>query len=561
MLRDLLVLLSYSSRVQNARLIIFLSVLTGAISGIGSTALIAVINSALVGASSHASLGLMFVSLCLVIPISAYCSEVLLARLTAQAAHDLRDQLARRILSAPYRLLEEIGAPRLLAAITEDTRTVTDAIAVVPLAITQFAIVAGCLGYLGWLSWRLLLLMLGYILVGTFIYSLPLRKAMKYFRLVREEWDKTFKAIRGITDGIKELKLNHDRRQSFLGRQLAPPIANIRQYDIRANSLGAMSRRGGQILFYVLIGIVLFTSPWFSHVDHRVLTGYTLTVLFMIGPFTILLASLPVFGRAHIATEKIKSLGLSLDSQPPEMLVMAVDAAAPWKQIEFSSVTHIYQHEGSVEDFHLGPLSLTFYAGELVFLIGGNGSGKTTLAKLLMGLYEPQAGEIRLDGQSITLQNRDQYRQHFAVVFYDFYLFEQLLGRTPHDLEARSQEYLNRLQLNLKVKIVDGELSTLDLSQGQRKRLALLSAYLEDRPIYIFDEWAADQDPMFKEVFYLQILPELKARGKTVIVITHDDHFYHLADRIIKLEHGQIEFDKLSPVASSQPSRTPASIY
>src|SRR5580765_3347333 len=163
MLRDLLVLLSYSSRVQNARLIIFLSVLTGAISGIGSTALIAVINSALVGASSHASLGLMFVSLCLVIPISAYCSEVLLARLTAQAAHDLRDQLARRILSAPYRLLEEIGAPRLLAAITEDTRTVTDAIAVVPLAITQFAIVAGCLGYLGWLSWRLLLLMLGYI--------------------------------------------------------------------------------------------------------------------------------------------------------------------------------------------------------------------------------------------------------------------------------------------------------------------------------------------------------------------------------------------------------------
>jgi putative ATP-binding cassette transporter len=93
------------------------------------------------------------------------------------------------------------------------------------------------------------------------------------------------------------------------------------------------------------------------------------------------------------------------------------------------------------------------------------------------------------------------------------------------------------------VQVKDGTLSTIELSQGQRKRLALLTAFLEDRPFYIFDEWAADQDPFFREVFYLQLLPELKAKGKTVLVISHDDRYYSLGDRIIKLDYGKIEFD------------------
>jgi putative ATP-binding cassette transporter len=67
-----------------------------------------------------------------------------------------------------------------------------------------------------------------------------------------------------------------------------------------------------------------------------------------------------------------------------------------------------------------------------------------------------------------------------------------------------------------------------------------MAAYLEDRPVYLFDEWAADQDPLFKEMFYREFLPELKSRGKTVIVITHDDRYFPVADRIIKLENGQV---------------------
>src|SRR5688500_9922608 len=167
----------------------------------------------------------------------------------------------------------------------------------------------------------------------------------------------------------------------------------------------------------------------------------------------------------------------------------------------------------------LGSTDASLQPGEVVFIAGSNGSGKSTLAKIITGLYPPESGEIRLDGKVINDRNRDDYRQLFSAVFADFYLFENLIGLEKSGLDAQAREYLAELHLDHKVKVKDGALSTTALSQGQRKRLALLTAYLEDRPIYLFDEWASDQDPMFKEIFYTQILPDLKSRGKTVIAI------------------------------------------
>jgi putative pyoverdin transport system ATP-binding/permease protein len=191
----------------------------------------------------------------------------------------------------------------------------------------------------------------------------------------------------------------------------------------------------------------------------------------------------------------------------------------------------------------------------MVFVIGGNGSGKKTFAKLLLGLYGPEGGAIRLDGQEITDDARDNYRQLFSAVHADFYLFERMLGLESAELDANAGKFLERLHLSDKVKVENNVLSTTELSQGQRKRLALLTAYLEDRLIYVFDEWAADQDPLFKEVFYHQLLPDLKARGKTIVVISHDDRFYHVGDRVIKLEYGQVVSDTSVTGPSSNGSR------
>ena len=178
--------------------------------------------------------------------------------------------------------------------------------------------------------------------------------------------------------------------------------------------------------------------------------------------------------------------------------------------------------------------------GELVFVVGGNGSGKTTLGKLLVGLYTPESGEISLDGVAVGPENVEDYRQLFSAVFSDFYLFDRLLGLEAPNLDDRARGYLHMLQLAHKVSVRDGAFSTIDLSQGQRKRLALLTAYLEDRPVYLFDEWGADQDPIFREVFYRQFLPALRERGKTAIVISHDDRYFDVADRLIELEYGRV---------------------
>lgn len=539
------VILDWSKGIPRSRSTLILATLTGAIAGFGSTLLIAVINAALVGGGpSRTTLILECAALCVVIPATGFASQYLLLRLTAKAAYQLRLQLSRQILSAPFRLLEELGVHKLLATITDDIPTVTNALTVLPLLFTQLAIMLGCLVYLGLLSWPLLLLVVAYMALGILTHQLPLLKAMKYFRLMREEWDGMFKAVRALTEGTKELKLHRARRQAFLKEQLEPSVAGIREYGVAANTLSLAAAHWGQILFFIFIGLIVFLTPLLINVDQRALTGYTLIVLFMISPLSIILNTVPTLGRAYIAAEKIKSLGLSLTNHPPESLLPIAVHDNSWGRLDLLGVSHVYHHDGGVDEFYLGPIDLTFHPGELVFLIGGNGSGKTTLAKLLIGLYEPEAGEILLDGKAITIDNRDDYRQHFSVVFSDFYLFENLFGLDAESVKAQGAGYLAKLQLDHKVEIKNGKFSTIDLSQGQRKRVALLTAYLEDRPIYIFDEWASDQDPMFKEIFYHQLLPELKARGKTVIVITHDDRYYDLADRVIKMESGQLQYDR-----------------
>jgi putative ATP-binding cassette transporter len=254
-----------------------------------------------------------------------------------------------------------------------------------------------------------------------------------------------------------------------------------------------------------------------------------------------------------VALKNIEALGLgtapeseiSIEGRP------VTHAGKPLK-LELSGVSHSYIGEVDGSGYRLGPLDLCIAPGELVFLTGGNGSGKTTLALLALGLYPPDTGEIRLGGQLITEENREAYRQNFSAVFADSYVFDSLLGYSSADLLARAEELLVLLRLDRKLRIENGRFSTVNLSRGQRKRLALLAAYLADRPFYLFDEWAAEQDPDFREIFYRVMLLELKARGKTVIVITHDDRYFHLSDRLLRLTTGQIEECHPRPATQEQ---------
>jgi putative ATP-binding cassette transporter len=283
------------------------------------------------------------------------------------------------------------------------------------------------------------------------------------------------------------------------------------------------------------------------------LIGYSLVVLNIMTPLEVILSIVPALGRADVAMRKVEDLGLSLRSEAREKNLLPA-AAEGYQSLELRGVTHSYRREGLEDNFIFGPVDLSFRPAELVFLVGGNGSGKTTLAKLLTGLYVPETGEVRLNCAVVNGETREQYRQLFSTVFADFYLFDSLLGLQVPDLDEQARYYLAQLQLEHKVRVKDKKFSTTELSHGQRKRLALLTAYLEDRPFYVFDEWAADQDPHFKEIFYLQLLPELKANGKTVLVISHDDRYYHVADRIIRLDYGKVDLFRDTYEESATPA-------
>jgi len=546
-----ILLLRLSKEVAHSRALVAIIIVAGLISGLSNTLLIATINSTLNNtAAPRSTLILTFSVLCLALASMRFVSGALLVHLLKKVIVSLRLRLCLKILNAPLRLLEQHGSHRLIATLTTDVPSIANAYIVLPLLCMNFAILLGCLIYLCWLSPLLLAAALGFMVVGVISHQLPVRKAMQYFSRAREMTDVVFKHLNGLIEGIKELKLHRRRRHAFYSELLEPHTRTMQQDYATGEIIWTAAGSWGQILFFIFIGLVLFVAPALNHVNSMVLTGYTLTIMYMMGPLEFVLNFIPDLTRANVAMKAIDTLTTSLDEQPVAEAATNSETNPSWNLVELSGIQHAYRRENEEAEFSLGPIDLSIRPGELVFITGGNGSGKTTLAKLLVGLYIPQQGEIRLDGQPITDERRDNYRQLFSVVFSDFYLFENLLGLSDFNIDTRAQDYLVKLELDRCVEIKDRTLSTLDLSQGQRKRLALLTAYLEDRPIYLFDEWAADQDPQFKEIFYFELLGRLKAAGKTAIVISHDDRYYHVADRVIKLNYGLIEFDNSNALSS-----------
>lgn len=519
-----------------------LTAITAIVSGACYAGLIAVVNTQLDGpATIRFSLVACFIGLALAKILTTMSSQIILARFSQGAIAILRQDLVQKILAVPLRRLEEVGAPRIMVALTDDVMRISDALLVIPTFAMNIAILLGGAVYLGWLSPVVLLATLGFVLFGALIYRGLFVKAFHHLQFAREKEDTLFGHFRALTEGIKELKLHRARRGVFSSRNIKNTTEQYSRHNIAAEINFIMAQNWNQLLFITLIGLILFLLPSVQTISAHALRGYVLVTLYLMGPLAGVMGTMAVFGRVNVALEKVENLGVSLATQPGEETPLRSPVSKPgFERLELAQVTHTYHQEKEDRNFMIGPISLDFFCGEVVFLVGGNGSGKSTLAKIITGLYPPESGSIILDGRPITNQNRDDYRQLFSAVFSDFYLFEDLLGLDSADLDAQARDYLMQLHLHHKVKIENGAFSTTALSQGQRKRLALLTAYLEDRPFYLFDEWASDQDPLFKDLFYTQLLSDLKARGKTVLVITHDEKYFHLADRLIKLEDGKL---------------------
>jgi putative ATP-binding cassette transporter len=519
--------------------VVLLASLLGGLSGIANIAILALVHRAVQrqGAALDGVIWL-FAGLCVLSLLTRVGSQVFLVGLAQDTISRLLLGLCRRILESPLRHLEEIGSHRMLASLTNDVSIVAMAMNGVPGLCVNAVILLCGIGYLAWLSPSILAGTLLFTGLGLASYWAGAGTARHYLRQSREGQDVLMRHIRSMIEGLKELKLHQARRRAFVEEVLEPTQASVRKNQFLGSCLQDVAISWGRLLFLVAIGLLLFVWPRWQPVDAGVLAGYTLAIFYLMSPLERIVAWLPLMARARIAVGKIESLGLMLQDAAPA--AGAVASSARWERIELAAITHRYRCDGVEGGFMLGPIDFTLRPGEVVFVVGGNGSGKTTLAKLITGLYVPEGGEIRWDGQSVTAENREGYRQLFSAVFDDAVVFEGLWGLPTAGLDDRAQRYLQELRLEHVIRVADGTFSTTEVSRGQRKRLTLLTAYLEDRPVYVFDEWAADQDPAFKRTFYLEVVPELQRRGKAIVAITHDDRYFATANRIIKLDEGKV---------------------
>ncbi|MEM7198653.1 MAG: cyclic peptide export ABC transporter [Planctomycetota bacterium] len=536
----------------------------GLAAGLGTAAMLALANSAISDpAQRTAAGGLQFLAVVTVVLIATAGSQIVLVRLAQGIVLDLQHRLLRAILAAPLPALERIGNPRLLAALTADVNAVSRAAPWIAGLWVNAVGLLGCLAYLAWLSPSLLAVLFGVLVAGGFVYRVLMMRGFSWIRAAHRARDDLYRHFRSVTEGLKELKIHQHWRERFAGHVFRTDAQRFRDARVRGTSIFALTGAWGVTLFFLAIGALVYVAPGVTAVDDAILMKYAVTILFMITPLRGLLNSVPEVGQANVALDRIEALDLDLDAAPSTTQSVAAHAAPTFHTITLEGVRFRFpQGDGEDTPFELGPIDFTLRAGERVFLVGGNGSGKSTLAKVLTGLYPIAGGRILVDGQPVDAADgpndggrMDDYRAHFSGVFAEGFVFDELLGPSPEEPSANGevQRLLERLELTRRVRVEGRRFSTTALSTGQRKRLGLLATCLEPRPVYVFDEWAAEQDPRFKEVFYRELLPELARQGKTVVAITHDDRYFDGADRVVRLDEGKIVEDEAVTVAGRAP--------
>lgn len=511
-------------------MVILLSLASAAL-GIG---LIAFINTRLIN-SFGGSLAVLpeFLGFLVLLMAVTLGSQLALTTLGHHFVYQLRGEYIKRILDTHVARIEQIGSAQLQASLSSDIRNITLAFVRLPELLQGIILTVGCALYLGWLSPKMLVVTALWLVVTIVGGWLLVARVYRHLSSVREAEDALYQDYQTVIDGRKELTLNRSRARHIFEEEYQQHAQAYRRHVIRADTFHLSAVNWSNIMMLGAIGAVFFMANRLGWANTAVAATYSLTLLFLRTPLLQAVGALPVLLSAQVAFRKLKALELV----PHQPGFPAASAPPQWQTLELRDVTFRYAGAG----FEVGPVNLTLRRGELVFLIGGNGSGKSTLAMLLTGLYTPTSGTLLVDGVPVTAETLPAYRALFSAVFTDFHLFGRAMGPQGSEPDAALvQSWLARLNMAEKLTWKEGEVTNLKLSQGQRKRVALLMAVAEQRDVLLLDEWAADQDPQFRRTFYRELLPQLHKMGKTVVAISHDDHYFEHADRLLEMRTGHL---------------------
>jgi len=513
----------------------WLSTLTSVAGGLATTAVLIVV----LGALRHnpSSTILLFAGLTVIAVGGRAASRLLVAAGTRQVVFTVRQRLAETIATTALIDLERLGSIRLRGAMTTDAGHLGTTLPTIVNVLSSTSFLIGCLAYLGWIQSSHLLGLLAVIVAGALLYRVMHRRIRAYSSSGRQVWDEIVGSCGLLVGGIKQIKADDRRRDDVLATLEVKGRRAMQVWTGHA-WVSNLVVTATQAIFYTTLGGVVFASGGWAMSQEDALQ-FGLAIVYMAGPLREVVTALPDLAEAEVACARIESVNLSLQQARRERrLISALPDDTGWSRIDLQDIGMRYGSTDSAK-FSLPPVSLCLRRGEVVFIVGGNGTGKTTLAKVLTGVYAPTEGEILVDGVAIDSTNRVWYAHQFAAIFSDFVLFERICLEETPEAQEWANALLERLGMGGRVTLQDLKLSrTTGFSSGERKRLALLTACLSNRPAMLFDEWAADQDPRFKNIFYREIIPELRDSGKAVVVISHDDRYFDAADRIVYLERG-----------------------
>ena len=467
-------------------------------------------------------------------------------RLFEQQIHSLRVELSRKVMKTSFETIER-KATKIAPILTADVNTLTNFVKLLPEAIISSLKISGILVYMLWLSWQIslfIMILLGVILVINFSF---LGRVHIEERRAKEFNLSIYSNIQGMVTGIKELVLNKKHHDSYIERSIAPKSNGYAQQNIKLNNINLFLIKSPEwIAIMAIAGLIMFAEniSWFS--EDAFIKFFTL-MLFILPSMIVLISFFSGVKRMKVAVEKINELGLELGTKllhKQENIfsigINDLERSIPKKECLIALENVAYSYRSNKRVFTVGPISLKIFKNEVLFISGGNGTGKTTFSKLLTGLYTPEKGQILFGTQPITPAVVSNYRNIYSAIFSDSYVFDDLTYLKDSPMWLNAKELIQMLELEDKISLDNMMLSDVNLSFGQRGRLNLLRTILEDKPVILFDEWAVNQDIYFKKKYYRKIIPELRKKGKTIIVISHDSNYYDVADRIIEFSEGKV---------------------
>jgi putative ATP-binding cassette transporter len=522
-----------------------------AMGGVSTTAIIGAINAGASAADkgeiSLWAAGFFVVALLLFIQTQHYILITTTAEIGA-IIHKLRVRLMDYIRRAELLPLETIGRGEIVSAVTGDTAILTQASNMLAFAVQGTLLITLVTLYVAYLSFTAFVLSVIIVGLGAAIFHSKTKQHAAEMREAAGWENRLYDRLSDVLDGFKEVRLNRARSDALFDHSVdvSRTAANIK---IRTQSETYRRMVLLQTSLYILLGSVAFVVPLFSSaMSTGSITKAVTALVFIVGACSGLVQSIPIIAAANAAADRLAQLEVKLAGIASLSDEIPAEPAKSFSKIEVRDVEFHYPGKSADTVFRVGPFNFTLNSGDLVILTGGNGSGKSTFMKILAGFYQPAVGELLLDGTPVVGERYEHYRSLITAIFPDFHLFQRLYGiddPSPAELTAMLTEF----KLQEKTRLSHGEFQTTDLSSGQRRRLALIVAQLEKRPLLMLDEWAADQDPEFRRKFYFEFLPALHRAGITVVAISHDDRYIDEMDvpiRRLRMDEGR--FTELSSV-------------